>query len=64
MHETVVLNGGEIFSLLLQKGAIGSASQFQWVDEETEEAVQEVDNFWQEEEQAFVQSMQLYMEKD
>jgi hypothetical protein len=32
LHEVAVLKGEEIFSLLLQRGAIGSAGQFNWCE--------------------------------
>jgi hypothetical protein len=62
LHEVSVLKGEEIFSLLLQNGAIGSADQFQWVDKVSENVLQEVENFWHSEEQSFVQEMQLSVE--
>jgi hypothetical protein len=62
LHEVSVLKGEEIFSLLLQNGAIGSADQFQWCDKVSENVLQEVENFWQSEEQSFVQEMQLSVE--
>jgi hypothetical protein len=62
LHEVSVLKGEEIFSLLLQNGAIGSADQFQWCDKVSENVLQEVENFWHSEEQSFVQEMQLSVE--
>jgi hypothetical protein len=59
LHEVTVLKGEEIFSLLLQKGAIGSAGQFNWCEQVSDDVLQEVEGFWQEEEQSFSQSIQM-----
>jgi hypothetical protein len=59
LHEVTVLKGEEIFSLLFQRGAIGSASQFNWCEQVSDDVLQEVDGFWQEEEQSFSQSVQM-----
>jgi hypothetical protein len=64
LHEVSVLKGEEIFSLLLQRGAIGSTDQFQWCEKVSEEVLQEVESFWQDEEQSFAQNMQLSVEDD
>jgi hypothetical protein len=39
LHEVVVLKGEEIFSLLLQKGAIGSSGQFNWGEQVSDEVL-------------------------
>jgi hypothetical protein len=64
LHEVSVLKGEEIFSLLLQRGAIGSTDQFQWCEKVSKEVLQEVESFWQDEEQSFAQNMQLSVEDD
>jgi hypothetical protein len=53
LHEVTALKGEEIFSLLLQKGAIGSADQFKWCEQVSDDVLQEVEGFWQDEEQGF-----------
>jgi hypothetical protein len=39
LHGVSVLKGEEIFSLLLQTGAIGSTDQFQWCEKVSEEVL-------------------------
>jgi hypothetical protein len=46
LHESVVLKGEEIFSLLYRRGLLVlRIGQLQWCEEESEEVLQEVENF-------------------